>query len=174
MNAFAYFAKMLISAIPATPFMEVTVVKTRKILSAIGTFVIVGAVSTAGAALWTNVQEISDGQDETDTSEVGQNYICGLPKSREEPLIRRLSFFRTNGTAYYGEQNQEVDIMNKQKWTEKPITWGGYLKLCGVVYVISVIAGFVWCIASFEPAWWSSFKKKAKKLFMIWHPGRRF
>ena len=29
--------------------------KTRKILSAIGTFVIVGAVSTAGAALWTNV-----------------------------------------------------------------------------------------------------------------------
>ena len=33
--------------------------------------------------------------------------------------------------------------MNKQKWTEKPITWGGYLKLCGVVCVISVIAGFV-------------------------------
>lgn len=55
MNAFAYFAKMLISAIPATPFMEVTVVKARKILSAIGTFVIVGAASTAGAALWTNV-----------------------------------------------------------------------------------------------------------------------
>ena len=48
--------------------------------------------------------------------------------------------------------------MKKQKWTEKPITWGGYLKLCGVVYVISVIAGFVWYIASFEPAWWSSFK----------------
>lgn len=66
--------------------------------------------------------------------------------------------------------------MNKQKWTEKPITWGGYLKLCGVVvvYVISLIAGFVWYIASFEPAWWSSFKKKAKKLFMIWRPGRRF
>ena len=35
--------------------MEVTVVKTRKILSTIGTFAIVGAVSTAGAALWTNV-----------------------------------------------------------------------------------------------------------------------
>ena len=42
-------------AVPAESFMEVTVVKTRKILSAIGTFVIVGAVSTAGAALWTNV-----------------------------------------------------------------------------------------------------------------------
>lgn len=64
--------------------------------------------------------------------------------------------------------------MNKQKWTEKPITWGGYLKLCGVVYVISVIAGFVWYIASFEPVWWGSFKGKAKKLFMIWRPGRRF
>lgn len=64
--------------------------------------------------------------------------------------------------------------MNKQKWTEKPITWGGYRKLCGVVCVISVIAGFVWYIASFEPAWWDSFKEKAKKLFMIWRPGRRF
>lgn len=29
--------------------------RTRKILSAVGTFVIVGAASTAGAALWTNV-----------------------------------------------------------------------------------------------------------------------
>lgn len=28
---------------------------TRKILSAIGTFAVVGAVSTAGAALWTKV-----------------------------------------------------------------------------------------------------------------------
>ena len=22
--------------------------------------------------------------------------------------------------------------MNKQKWTEKPVTWGGYLKLSGI------------------------------------------
>lgn len=29
--------------------------ETKKIISAIGTLVIVGAVSTAGAALWTNV-----------------------------------------------------------------------------------------------------------------------
>jgi len=35
--------------------MEVVLLKTKKILSTIGTFVIVGAVSTAGAALWTNV-----------------------------------------------------------------------------------------------------------------------
>lgn len=26
--------------------------------------------------------------------------------------------------------------MNKQKWTEKPVTWGGYLKLSGIVTVI--------------------------------------
>lgn len=64
--------------------------------------------------------------------------------------------------------------MNKQKWTEKPITWGGYLKLCGVAYVIYMIAGFVWYIASFKPAWWSSVKEKTRKLFMIWRPRRRF
>lgn len=64
--------------------------------------------------------------------------------------------------------------MVKQIWAEKPIAWGGYLRLCGVVYVISMIAGFVWYIASFEPAWWDSFKGKAKQLFMIWRPGRRF
>lgn len=36
-------------------FMEVKFVEAKKIISTIGTFVIVGAVSTAGAALWTNV-----------------------------------------------------------------------------------------------------------------------
>lgn len=35
--------------------MEVIVVNARKILSTIGTFAIVGAVSTASTALWTNV-----------------------------------------------------------------------------------------------------------------------
>lgn len=35
--------------------MEVIVVNARKILRTIGTFAIVGAVSTASAALWTNV-----------------------------------------------------------------------------------------------------------------------
>ena len=35
--------------------MEVTFVETKKILSTIGTLVVVGAASTAGAALWTNV-----------------------------------------------------------------------------------------------------------------------
>ncbi len=35
--------------------MEVTLVETKKILSTIGTLVVVGAVSAGGAALWTNV-----------------------------------------------------------------------------------------------------------------------
>lgn len=38
--------------------MEVIVVNARKILSTIGTFAIVGAVSTASAALWTNVLDM--------------------------------------------------------------------------------------------------------------------
>lgn len=35
--------------------MEVIFLETKKILSTVGTFVVVGAVSMAGAALWTNV-----------------------------------------------------------------------------------------------------------------------
>lgn len=46
---------LLFFASPAESFMEVMVMNTRKILSTIGTFAIVGAVSTASAALWTNV-----------------------------------------------------------------------------------------------------------------------
>lgn len=39
----------------AAPVVEVIFVDTKKLMSAIGTFIIVGAASTAGAALWTNV-----------------------------------------------------------------------------------------------------------------------
>lgn len=53
--------------------------------------------------------------------------------------------------------------MNKQKWTEKPITWGGYLKFCGVFTVISTIISAVYCIALFEPAWWIGFRKTVSK-----------
>ncbi len=49
------FPSLLLFAISTGAFMEVIVLNTRKILSTIGTFAIVGAVSTAGAALWTNV-----------------------------------------------------------------------------------------------------------------------
>lgn len=63
--------------------------------------------------------------------------------------------------------------MNKQKWTEKPITWGGYLKLCGVVYVISMIAGFVWYIASFEPAWWGQLQGESEAVVHDLAPGKK-
>lgn len=39
------------------PVMEVRPMKAKQIISTIGTLVIVGAASTAGAALWTNVLE---------------------------------------------------------------------------------------------------------------------
>lgn len=39
------------------PVMEVKPMKARQIIEKIGTLVIVGAASTAGAALWTNVLE---------------------------------------------------------------------------------------------------------------------
>ena len=32
------------------------------------------------------------------------------------------------------------------EWTRKPITWGGYLKLCGVGMLISVLTSLVWTI----------------------------
>ena len=60
---------------------------------------------------------------------------------------------------------REVTRMNKQKWIEKPITWGGYLKFCGVFTVISTIISAVYCIALFEPAWWIGIRKTVAKLF---------
>jgi hypothetical protein len=51
-------------------------------------------------------QEISDGQNQTGTSEVRQNYIRRLQESKEGsgPLTQRLFPFRTNSIAYYGDQ----------------------------------------------------------------------
>jgi len=40
--------------------------------------------------------------------------------------------------------------MNKQKWTEKPVTWGGYLKLSGIVTVIGAIFSAVYIIAMLD------------------------
>lgn len=52
--------------------------------------------------------------------------------------------------------------MNKQKWTEKPVTWGGYLKLSGIVTVIGAIFSAVYIIAMFEPAWWIGIGRRLK------------
>lgn len=37
-----------------------------------------------------------------------------------------------------------------KSWTEKSITWGGYLKLCGVCYVITIVIVLVECAARFN------------------------
>ena len=58
--------------------------------------------------------------------------------------------------------------MNKQKWTEKPVTWGGYLKLRGIVTVIGAIFSAVYIIAMFEPAWWIGIRKTVGKTFSHW------
>lgn len=54
--------------------------------------------------------------------------------------------------------------MKKQNWSERPVTWGGYLKLCGICYAISMLFGLVWYAAFFEPAWYTSAKARVRKL----------
>lgn len=39
--------------------------------------------------------------------------------------------------------------MKKQKWTEKPITWGSYLKLCGICGVIGALTSAYYWFAAF-------------------------
>ena len=56
-------------------------------------------------------------------------------------------------------------IMKKQKWTEKPVTWGGYMKLCAVVYVISMMVYAPMYIQLYEPAWWTKLKESVKDCF---------
>lgn len=58
--------------------------------------------------------------------------------------------------------------MNKETWTEKPVTWGGFLKLCGVLTVISTIISAFYRIVLFEPAWWTGFRKATAKVFNGW------
>lgn len=58
--------------------------------------------------------------------------------------------------------------MNKQKWTEKPMTWGGFFKLCGILTVIGMIVSAISCIALLEPTWWIGFRKATGKLFNSW------
>jgi len=55
--------------------------------------------------------------------------------------------------------------MKKQKWTEKPVTWGGYAKLCVVCYVVSAIYCTIYYIAVLRPSLWNGFKEFVKKPF---------
>lgn len=55
--------------------------------------------------------------------------------------------------------------MKKQKWTEKPMTWGGYAAFCVVCSVISMITTACYYITLFEPAWWTRLKETVKRRF---------
>lgn len=77
--SFLFCAKITVT------FMEVTFVKTKKILST-GTLVIVGAASTAGAALWTNVldNKIKMAQAKKAHSESDKVIVVDFRKARRE------------------------------------------------------------------------------------------
>lgn len=55
--------------------------------------------------------------------------------------------------------------MKKPKWTEKPVTWGGYAVLCVVCYIISMMVYACWYITWWEPAWWTRLKETVKRRF---------
>ena len=56
--------------------------------------------------------------------------------------------------------------MNRHfNWMDKPVTWGGFLKLSGIATAIGTAISGVWCILLIEPAWWKATKNFVKRLF---------
>lgn len=53
----------------------------------------------------------------------------------------------------------------KQKWTEKPVTWGGCAALCVVCYIISMVGYTCYYIAWFRPTWATNLKETIKRRF---------
>ena len=77
--------------------------------------------------------------------------------------------FRKNGPAYYGDKTfEEVTGMNKEKWTDKSVTWGGLIKISSILTAISLIMSAVYYLILIEPSWWTGFRKTASKLFNGW------
>lgn len=116
-------------------------------------------------------QEISNGQGQTDTSEVGQNHICRLQESKEgfQPLIQRLFPFAQTATPIMETKLfEEVTSMNKEKWTDNPVTWGGLIKICGILTAISSVLSAAYCIILIKPSWWTGFRKTVSRLFNGW------
>lgn len=111
-------------------------------------------------------EEVSAGQSKADTTEVGQNYICGLPKGKEGfgPLNSGSPFFAQTALPIMETNIMRGDLYEQTKVERKACHLGGYLKLCGICYIISMLFGMVWYIAFFEPTWYQSIKGKTKKL----------
>jgi len=68
--------------------MEVIFVKTSKILLTIGTYVMVGAASAAGAALWTNVLEDKARQVKDRVTRPKSDKVIDITKIRKEQMRR--------------------------------------------------------------------------------------
>ncbi len=72
----------------AVCFMEVIFVKTSKILLTVGTYVMVGAASAAGAALWTNVLEDKVRQVKDRVTRLKSDKVIDITKIRKEQMRR--------------------------------------------------------------------------------------
>ena len=56
-----------------------------------------------------------------------------------------------------------LEVIIMKKFMDKPITWGGYLKLAGIGTVISlIISAISWFWVS-RPRWWSDFIDNIKR-----------
>lgn len=48
---------------------------------------------------------------------------------------------------------------------DKPVTWGGYFKLCGICTVVGMAIAAIELIVFMEPAWWKATKNFVRRLF---------
>lgn len=56
--------------------------------------------------------------------------------------------------------------MNRRfNWMDKPVTWGGYFKLCGICAVVGTAIAAIELIVFMEPAWWKATKNFVRRLF---------
>ena len=56
--------------------------------------------------------------------------------------------------------------MNRHfNWMDKPVTWGGCFKLCGICTVVGTAIAAIELIVFMEPAWWKATKNFVRRLF---------
>ena len=56
--------------------------------------------------------------------------------------------------------------MNRHfNWMDKPVTWGGYFKLCGICTVVGTAIAAIELIVFMEPAWRKATKNFVSRLF---------
>lgn len=53
----------------------------------------------------------------------------------------------------------------KQKWNEKPVTWGGLTALYAVCYIIAIVGCACYYIAWFQPTWVIRLKEAIMRCF---------